>query len=82
MLTTRQRLGRDLGAVAMVVGRFIAEHNLMVVRSPGLSNHYKVSMKVGNGGTVEQYELDWRESRKLYQQRLSLGEFISNLGVE
>jgi len=75
--TTSERLDHDLGAVGLVVGRLITDFNLEMVRSTGLSNHFKVVMRVGNGSQARQLEVDWREAHKLYRQRLSLEDFLS-----
>jgi hypothetical protein len=79
LYSSEERLDHDLGAVGLVVGRFITDYNLEVVRSKGLSNHFKLAVRLGNGGPLRQFEMDYRETRKLYKQSLSLQDFLATV---
>jgi hypothetical protein len=76
LVSDASRLRRDLGSVGLVVGRFITDYNIGLVKSQGLANHFLVKLRMGNSGSMKVVQMDWRETRKFYKQSLTLKDFL------
>ena len=77
--TTQAKFSRDVGAVALVMGRFITELDLKLVRTKGKVHHFEVRLESSSGGS-QVLQIDWREARKFYRGSLSLEDFLDGMG--
>lgn len=75
-----QKIDRDLGAVALVVGRLAAEIDPEKINS-GSGDEFQIQLFV-QGAASQTVYMNWTQARQFYQERLTLADFLEKLERE